>query len=242
MKTVIIAVNAKFIHSSLAPWYLKAYCGNECGEIKVLEFTINDSLDSALASIYFEKADIAAFSCYIWNIAYVFKLAEALKKASPHIKIILGGPEVSYDDGNPADICPWADYVVQGEGEKPFKFLLKQLDVKAGNDKGTEEGGTRCLRLSGQYDTELDSIPSPYTGEMLSVLQGRIVYYESSRGCPFSCGYCLSSTFKGVRHFSMGRVKSDIRKLIDAGVGQVKFVDRTFNCDKRRARSLPGKA
>ena len=243
MKTLIIALNSKYIHSALAPRYLKASCGNECGDIDILELTINDSLDSILASIYREKADSVAFSCYIWNIAYVLKLAEDLKKVSPATKIILGGPEVSFDAVKVMEGSLFIDYIISGEGENVFKLLLKHLfdgSVKIGDicgltyrNEGAVLSGEPCPLIE-----NLDSIPSPYSDEMLASLGGRIVYFESSRGCPFSCSYCISSTFEGVRYFSMDRVKRDLLKLIEAGVKQVKFVDRTFNANRERAKEI----
>ncbi|RCX17173.1 radical SAM superfamily enzyme YgiQ (UPF0313 family) [Anaerobacterium chartisolvens] len=244
MKTVIAALNSKYIHSSLAPWYLKAACEGHRGEIKVLEYTINESMDAILSSMYMEKSDVAAFSCYIWNIEYVLKLAENLKKVSPKVIIVLGGPEVSFNAGHIFSENGFVDYIIKGEGEKPFSMLVKYL---CGEWKGELRDIPQLVYRGGEAEAagkfqgiagNLDSIPSPYTPEMLSMLENKIVYYESSRGCPFSCSYCLSSVLKGVRYFSMDRVKSDLDKLVGAGVSQVKFIDRTFNSDKDRAKEI----
>jgi radical SAM superfamily enzyme YgiQ (UPF0313 family) len=243
MKTLLIALNAKYIHSALGIWYLKSSCNNEIGEIKVMEFTINEALDSILASIYMEKADVVAFSCYIWNITQILKIAEDLKKVSSDIKVILGGPEVSYDARDIVSLNPFIDYVLSGEGEFTFKQLLKGI-YNGQNSLNTIEG--LCYRENGEViynDTytlieELDSIPSPYSDEILSSLENKIVYFESSRGCPFSCSYCISSTFEGVRYFSMERVKKELERLIKSRVRQIKFVDRTFNCNNKRAKEI----
>jgi len=272
MKTLIVAINSKSIHSSLAPWYLKAYCGDECGQIKVCEFTIIDNMDWVLSSIYAEKADVTAFSCYIWNIPHVLKLVESLKAVLPGTRIVLGGPEVSFDAENIIKNVPEVDFIICGEGEKAFKLLLKRLhdgigsaggirglvgrDLSLADNGEVQSDGNGAGMVAGSADPagrdgcgenscssyqlvkDLDTIPSPYSGEMLSRLGYRIVYYESSRGCPFSCSYCLSSTYNGVRRFSMERVKTDLQKLIDAEVKQVKFVDRKFNADRERAKEI----
>jgi radical SAM superfamily enzyme YgiQ (UPF0313 family) len=246
MKTLIIALNSKYIHTSLAPWYLKAGCGSDCGEIKVMEFTINDSLDSVLASIYNEKADFAAFSCYIWNIIHILKLAQSLKKIQQGLGIILGGPQVSYDSADILSQNEFIDYIISGEGELSFKKLLTYLSSKNPDLTGLGSIAGLNYRIRGNIASanpisqiqDLDSIPSPYTDEMLAAIGNRIVYFESSRGCPFSCTYCLSSTIYGVRYFSIDRVKLELSKLYKAGVRQVKFVDRTFNCHSGRAKEI----
>ncbi|MCX8129933.1 MAG: B12-binding domain-containing radical SAM protein [Clostridia bacterium] len=244
MKTLIVALNSKYIHSSLAPWYLKASCGEEPGEITIKEFTINDSIDSILSDIYRGKADLVAFSCYIWNIDIVLKIAENLKKICPGIKVALGGPEVSFDSVQILERYTFIDYVIIGEGESVFKHLLiaEKFDKRDGlyGIKGLTAriNGKVYSNTEYQMINDLDSIPSPYTSEMIFSLNKRIVYYESSRGCPFSCTYCLSSTFDGVRYFSMDRVEEDLNRLIEAGVAQIKFVDRTFNCNRNRAKQI----
>lgn len=246
MKTLIIAVNSKFIHSSLAVHYLKSVCGDDAGEIKVLEYTINDQKDNVLSSIYSENADIVAFSCYIWNYEYIKDIIADLKSLKPQIKIILGGPEVSYNPVEIMDEIHDVDYIIAGEGEEAFPLLLKHIFLGK-NENGLENIKGLAFRKEGDvfYDNaynlihDLQSIPSPYSDEMLnSIGPNRILYYESSRGCPFSCSYCISSTFDGVRYFNIDRVKSDILKFIERNVKQVKFVDRTFNCNKKRANEI----
>lgn len=281
MKTLIVAINSKYIHSSLAPWYLKSYCGDECGKIKVLEFTINDNVESIFSAIYLEKPDVLAFSTYIWNVSHVLSLAGNIKKVLPEVCIILGGPEVSFESVKIMEDNPSIDYIIAGEGEVPMKLLLKSLAKTKGYTgkigvKGTcqaggmlnEENSDSMLdddsilddksiesvenipgltyrkegeifqNSFGKAINPLDLIPSPYNDEMAENFKDKIVYYESSRGCPFSCSYCLSSTFSGVRFFSMERVKSDLMRLINLKVHQVKFVDRTFNCNRERAKEI----
>ncbi|HHV99113.1 MAG TPA: DUF4080 domain-containing protein [Clostridiaceae bacterium] len=246
MKTVIVSLNAKYIHSSLAPWYLKACCGEKHGEVRVLEFTINDNMDHVLMDIYEQKADILAFSCYIWNISRVLKLIANIRKISPGLKIILGGPEISFESGELMECNPCIDYIIAGEGEISFPKLLECLHCSS--DNFSEIEGLYYRDSAGKvispekpvaYVEDINEIPSPYTEEMLlSIGKSKIAYFESSRGCPFSCSYCLSSVSKGVRYFNMERVKKDITRLIDAGVKQIKFVDRTFNCNKKRALEI----
>jgi radical SAM superfamily enzyme YgiQ (UPF0313 family) len=265
MKTLIVALNSKYIHTSLAPWYLKAFCSNgeeqlTC-DIEVAEYTINDSLENILGSIYLKKPQIICFSCYIWNISCVLKLVRDIKKVSPQCTIILGGPEVSFDTGKLMKEHSSIDFIISGEGEKTFRDLLIFLQktnqkesqiVQADqissldNIKGLtyrkqgekEEQGEIIITEPCSLIKDLDVIPSPYTDEYLANLGNRIVYFESSRGCPFSCSYCLSSITPGVRYFSMDRVKKELYKLINWRVKQVKFVDRTFNSNKKRAKEI----
>lgn len=219
MRTVIVSLNSKYIHSSLAPWYLKAACGRyapDCGEVLVTEHTINESTDAVLSSIYLKKPDVAAFSCYIWNISQVLVLASDLKKLLPSVFIVLGGPEVSYDAEEMLKENPFIDFIISGEGEEAFGRLISMLcksGRKPGRDKescGEEAAAIDGLAFRSQDKVivnkpavikDLDSIPSPYTDEMLSAVKNRIVYFEASRGCPFSCSYCLSSAVDGVRYF-----------------------------------------
>jgi len=243
MKTTIVALNSKYIHSSLGVWYLKAICGEEQGEISVLEATINEDEDRILASIFNEKADVVAFSCYIWNIGEVLKLSENIKKILPTIVIVLGGPEVSFEVDRFLVDHLFVDFVIMGEGEYTFKKLIYYL--KSGNINFENIGGLvyrkgNKVEINDSYEQacDLDYLPSPYSDEMLQSIGNRIVYFEASRGCPFSCSYCLSSTSKGVRFFSMERVKNDLDRLIRTGIRQIKFVDRTFNCNKSRAKEI----
>lgn len=243
LKILLSTLNAKFIHSSLALRYLKSWCkeylNNEGLEIHIEEFTINDHPEKILGEIYRNSPDILAFSCYIWNFPKILEIAGNFKKIMPETVIIMGGPEVSFDPEEVMRGSPFIDYIISGEGERSFERLLRNL-IGEQQDICDIPGLTH--RIGNEIITNpgfgivqnLDEIPSPYTGD-LKYFKDRIVYFETSRGCPFNCQYCLSSTLKGVRFFSMSRVKADLLTLIRAGVKQVKFVDRTFNCDRERA-------
>ena len=238
MKTLLVAINSKYIHSNLANLYIKKYADKYYGyDFKTLDFTINQYESDILAQIYKQKADIVAFSCYIWNISMVKNIATSLKKVNPSIKIVLGGPEVSY---NYSDIIThnFADYIVVGEGEKTFCELVKSLEQ--GDYKQTD-GVCRLKDGNVEYNpnTELlnlDDIPFVYSD--LTEFENRIIYYESSRGCPFGCSYCMSSVTKKVRFLSLGRTFKDLDFFLENKVKQVKFVDRTFNCDRARTYEI----
>lgn len=246
LKTIIIALNSKYVHSSLAPWYLKAACDEACGEVIVREFTINENIEDILSAIYLEKADIVAFSCYIWNIGNMHRLAENISKLKPDSKIIFGGPEVSFNTIELIQSSKYVDFVISGEGELVFKSLIKHLNCKT-EDKLCNFKGLTYRDVNGSIHQNpsgnlinLDILNSPYTAEMLNAVKGKIAYFEASRGCPFSCSYCLSSTTTGVRFVPMDVVKRDLKKLSNSGVRQIKFVDRTFNCNKERAKEILG--
>lgn len=241
MRVLLTTLNSKFIHSNLALRYLKVSCKSLPVTMVMDEFTINDHLESVLGSIYKHSPDIVAFSCYIWNIRETLILVETLKKVLPNCIIILGGPEVSFDSVRLMERNPDIDIIVMGEGEITFPLLIeriimdKPLDDLDGitfrhNDRIVENRDRELIK-------DLDIIPFPYE-DGFEGLENRIIYYETTRGCPFQCQYCLSSTSQGVRYFSLDRVKRDIKNFIDAGVPQVKLVDRTFNCNPKRAREI----
>jgi len=243
MKTVIVALNSKYIHSALAPWYLKANCTPDCGEVKVMEFSINEMTDSILSEIYEENCDIAAFSCYIWNIGEVLKIADNLKKVLPKVKIVLGGPEVSFSSYEMMKNNSFIDYILSGEGEEAFRNLLRSFSdpsVTLSSIKSLTYRDGQNIVCGNEYALieDLNTVKSPYSEDMFKSIGNKIVYYESSRGCPFNCSYCLSSTFKGVRYLDLERVKSDILMFIKNGIKMVKFVDRTFNCNPDRAKQI----
>ncbi len=239
MKVLLTTLNSKFVHSSLALRYLRSYCQDEF-EIELAEYTINQHTDEIVAELYRKKADFIGFSCYIWNIEETLEIIKLLKKIKPDLKILLGGPEVSYDAVELMNKYQEIDYIICGEGEVTFKELLTTLAI--GESLLEVEG--LVFREAGQIIKnkprrvidDLDSIPFPY--DDLSGLENKIIYYESSRGCPFNCQYCLSSTLSTVRNFSLSRVKEDLLKLIKAKVKQVKFVDRTFNCNRERTMEI----
>ncbi len=237
-KVLLSAINAKFIHSNLAVRYLKKYCEAHINGIDIAEFSINDNINSILKGLYSSDADIHGFSCYIWNISMVLKLCSSLKKAKPDAVIILGGPEVSYDPAKVLADNKSIDYIVIGEGEATLLELLGCItagECKLSGIAGIayREGSDIVVADPRPLIPVLDVLPFPY--EDFDGFQNKIVYYETSRGCPFNCQYCLSSTIHGVRYLSMERLQKDVKSFIDAGIRQVKLVDRTFNCDIGRS-------
>ncbi|HZJ82892.1 MAG TPA: B12-binding domain-containing radical SAM protein, partial [Clostridia bacterium] len=202
---------------------------------------INDDMDRVIGQIYGHRPNIVALSCYIWNIKEILFIVETLKKVMPGCFIVLGGPEVSFDSPSIMEKNPDVDAIVKGEGEVTVPLLLERL-MSGQSLKGLDgltfrevdsiiENGDRALIK------DLDSIPFPYA-EGFGDLDNRIIYYETTRGCPFECQYCLSSTSQGVRFLSLERIKKDVRAFIDAKIPQVKLVDRTFNCNPKRARDI----
>ncbi|WP_252132191.1 B12-binding domain-containing radical SAM protein [Clostridium caldaquaticum] len=238
LKILLIGINSKFIHSNLAIRYLKAYTADLNYNCNILEFSINDRIERVLEEILCEKPDLVAFSCYIWNIDYIKQLASLIKLIDDKIKILYGGPEVSYDSEKflKENI---GEYVIEGEGEETYREYVKTLlqykeplNIKGlyyKSDKGISYGGKRELM-------DMNKLAFPYN--LKDNLENKIVYYEASRGCPFNCKYCLSSTIHGVRFLSLERVKKDLKFLIDKKVKLIKFVDRTFNCNSKFAMSL----
>jgi len=235
MKVVLTTLNAKFIHSSMALKYLEAACRPICPRIISKEYTINNELLTILSDIYKEQPVIVGMACYIWNVDMTLKLVDLLKKVLPKVVIVLGGPEVTYD---PADIMKQhssVDYVVQGEGEESLQALLIALRSNSpvnGIAGLTFRQDTIIVTGEPQIVPDLNTIPFPYCDEDIDKLKDKIIYYESARGCPFSCSYCLSGATCGVRFFSLDRVYKDLQFFITHNVRQVKFVDRTFNARK----------
>lgn len=232
MRIVLTTLNAKFIHSSLALRQLKQYCLRVCPDIVVKEYTINNELSHILGDLYRETPDVLGLACYIWNIDYTLALVRLLKKVLPQTIIILGGPEVSFDPDEIMRANPAVDYIVQGEGEE----ILAKLLVDLGSDQPssvieglTQRIGNVVVSSKPQTIAELDTLPFPYDDKAIAELKDKIIYYESSRGCPFSCEYCLSGASPGVRFFTLERVLDDLAFFIRHDVRQVKFVDRTFN-------------
>lgn len=241
MKILLTTLNSKFIHTNLAIRYLKEYAGEDY-DINILEFTINQNLNKIIADIHRLKPQIVGFSTYIWNITETLIITKALKLINPNIKIILGGPEVSFDIKELMNDQDQIDYIVYNEGERTFKELLDSLYNNKGNPQkilGLAYRHKGEIYINPQRDLicNLEDIPFPYDNSKLEI-KDKIVYYESTRGCPFNCKYCLSSTIKGVRYLPIDRVKEDISKLIKARVRQVKFVDRTFNANKKHAMEI----
>lgn len=242
MKTVLVGINSKYIHTCLAVWYLKASLKNTA-ETVVREFTINDSKDGILAEIYKEKPHILAFSCYVWNYEMVKVLIPEIKKLIPKCFIILGGPEVSYTAAQVLKDNAPVDFVLCGEGEEVLPALTQAIQTGSKEYKTLKgiayrEDKEVIYREGFNLVAQLDRLNSPYTDALLDSAENRIIYYESSRGCPFNCSYCISSTFNGVRFFSFERVKAELEKLLRYKPKLIKFVDRTFNCNKKRAKEI----
>lgn len=235
-RVVVTTLNAKFVHSSLALRCLRAAVEDQ-HEVILKEFTIHDPIEVVVGSLFECAPEVIGFSCYIWNIEETARILPVLKKVLPDTLIVLGGPEVSYDSEYFMERLSAVDAIVIGEGEVSFRELLDQH----GAGRPLDEVPGLCLRRADrslcrtsprQKVARLDELPSPYGDAHMDELCNRIVYYEASRGCPFSCQFCLSSIESGVRAYTLERVKDDLGRLIRAGVRQVKFVDRTFNLHK----------
>ena len=244
MNVVLSTLNSKFIHSSLALRYLKAYGEAHGQAYDIVEYTINMPVLHILSDITEHDIDILGFACYIWNIEMTLHVVDMVKAVRPDIKIVLGGPEVSFTADELLERCPNIDYIVQGEGEEAFHALVTALQL--GNDgldpviPGVRGRSNGCILGSAEAVEvrDLSTIPFPYTEEDMEDLEHKIIYYESSRGCPFSCQYCLSGNKNTVRFFPQERTLEELQWFIDHGVKQVKFVDRTFNCAPHHHRPL----
>ena len=250
MKVLLAAINAKYIHSNLGIYSLKTYGEKmlkewglaEEAKVSLAEYTINHQMEQILQDIYKRKPDVIGFSCYIWNISYVKMILADIKKVLPDVKIWAGGPEVSYHAEAFLKEEPAVDLVMMGEGEITFAHFLKALlegeDLK-------QVPGLMVRNADGTFtDTgfrqvmDMSQIPFPYAFMDMKELEHRIIYYESSRGCPFSCAYCLSSIDKKLRFRSLDLVLPELEWFLQAKVPQVKFVDRTFNCKKSHAMAI----
>ncbi|WP_455538841.1 B12-binding domain-containing radical SAM protein [Terrisporobacter sp.] len=241
MKILLTTLNSKFIHTNLAIRYLKESV-KDLIQVDVREYTINNQLDYILKDIYKHNYDAVFFSTYIWNIYDIVKLCDNLKKVKPEIKIGLGGPEVTYDSENAMEKYEFLDYIIRGEGELIFRSLVQHFlgQKKIEDVKGItyRKDGEVFVNEEMEVLQDLDKIPSPYDNLDPKEYENRIVYYETSRGCPFNCQYCLSSAMEGLRYFSIDRVKRDLKNLIGARVSQIKFIDRTFNANKKFAKEI----
>ena len=240
MKILLAACNAKYIHSNLAVYDLKAYSSDYDREVLLREYTINQPKDEILKDIYGSGADVVCFSCYIWNISFVRELIRDLAKILPETAFWAGGPEVSYDAEKFLTEMPEMTGVLVGEGEKTFHDLLEYyIDGKGslGEIRGIAYRDGEEIRHNGWRELmNLSEIPFVY--EHLEEFENRIIYYESSRGCPFSCSYCLSSIDKKLRFRDLELVKKELQFFLDHKVPQVKFVDRTFNCKHEHAMAI----
>lgn len=241
MKILLAAVNAKYIHSNLAVYSLKAMTGRYGSQIEIGEYTINQQMDEILKDIYKRQPDVVAFSCYIWNHRLIGELIGELPKILPKVRIWAGGPEVSYDAREFLTEYPRVSGVMRGEGEEIFSELAAYYIEETGSLKEIDgltfrgEDGGICENPDAM-PVDMDAIPFAY--EDFDRFRHKIIYYESSRGCPFRCSYCLSSLDKRVRFRSLSLVKRELMVFLEAKIPQVKFVDRTFNCSPSRAEEL----
>jgi anaerobic magnesium-protoporphyrin IX monomethyl ester cyclase len=246
MKILLTTLHAKYVHASLALPCLAAACGELAGgAVRSREFTVNEPAEQVLRSIVGEEADVVMFSCYIWNVTQTLRLIADLKLIRPRTFVVLGGPEVSYGAFELLADNPAVDCIVRGEGETTCRELLAaltldtttapQLDTIAGI---TFRNGEHITATPDRQPiADLDVIPSPFAAGLVD-LGKPLVYYETSRGCPFSCAFCMSSLEGGVRSFSLDRIKSDLHILLASGVQTVKLVDRTFNFAAARANEI----
>lgn len=240
-KAVLCCLNSKYIHSSLAPWCIFTSAENRCCSdiiLSVVEGTINESDKNIIDRLISEAPDVVSFSCYIWNISKVLSVSAQLKEAKPDTVIILGGPEVSYRQGEILKEHQFVDFVISGEGEVAVPELLNCLCRNTSVNIPAVS-----YRIDGRIYIDsraplTDESVSPYCEEYFKSLNGRIAYIESSRGCPFNCAFCLSGRLGKVRYFELDRVKKEMIQLSQAGAKAVKFVDRTFNCNKSRAGEI----
>ncbi len=241
MNTILTTLNAKYIHTNLALRYLKGAALPEFNPI-IAEYTIKDPAFNIVSDLFQKKPDIVGFSCYIWNIEETIHVIKMLKTVCPNVKILLGGPEVSYDSHHWLRRIPEVDFIVMGEGETSFKQLLRYFhgEILLEDVPGIcylEDGKVKIHAQPPKID--LRELPSPFRFEEdLPHLSKRIQYIETSRGCPFSCQFCLSSIEVGVRYFNREKIKEDIRFLMDNGARTIKFVDRTFNISRSYAMEM----
>ncbi|HIJ81712.1 MAG TPA: DUF4080 domain-containing protein [Desulfuromonadales bacterium] len=249
MKVLLTTLHAKYSHSSLALPCLAAYSRDIPGiDLILREWTVNEPRNLILRRIIEERAAVVAFSCYIWNTEDTLRIVGDVKKISPSTLIVLGGPEVSFGIFELMHAHPGVDFVIKGEGEKPFRRLLELLACHdCRNPPESECAGIENLFFRdgddvvsgppGTIPLNLDSLPSPFEAGLVD-LSRQLTYYETSRGCPFSCAFCLSSIEGAVRTFGMERIKKDLLQLMHQNVSHIKLVDRTFNFDARRAGEI----
>ncbi len=249
MRLLLTAVNAKYIHSNLAVYSLRAYAGTYREQIELAEYTINHRLEYILSGIYRKKPDVLCFSCYIWNISMVLSVAEEFHKLCPEVPIWMGGPEVSYETEAFLRAHPFVTGVMVGEGEESFRQLCEYYVNQEKNGKIRADGRPQTIRGLAFLDGDghmiftepqepLDMSTIPFCYDSMEDFKNRIIYYESSRGCPFRCSYCLSSIEKRLRFRDIRLVKQELAFFIEKEVPQVKFVDRTFNCDHQHAMEI----
>lgn len=234
-KVVLVGINTKYIHSNIAIRYLKKYVEeNSKMTVETAEFSINNNLHDIITDLYLLKPDILGFSAYIWNIEYTVKIVKEIKKLMPDIIIVLGGPEVSYNPEKYLENLKEIDYIITGEGEEKLLRLLND-DYKY---DGIISRGVRDDKSKRYTNVNFSKVKFPYDDNNIEELKDKIVYYESARGCPFSCSYCLSSIEREYRCSDMDRVKQELKFFIEKKVRLVKFIDRTFNIDSKRSLEI----
>lgn len=244
MKLYLTAINAKYIHSNLAVYSLRAYAKSYQEQIEIGEFTINNRPDFILEEIYKAKPDVLCFSCYIWNLKYVEEVMSEFHKLCPEVPIWVGGPEVSYEGEDFLRQHPEVTGIMVGEGEATFQELCeyyckKDISRELKDIRGLlirEKQSGDVIATGNRLPLDMNQIPFCY--DKIEDFTNRIVYYESSRGCPFSCSYCLSSVEKQLRFRSIELVKKELQFFLDKRVPQIKFVDRTFNCNHEHAMAI----
>ena len=240
MKVLLTALNSKYIHTNLAVRYLKEYAAQHGYGCEIAEYTINQHLPDILEEVYRRSPDVLLLSCYIWNIGMMMELAEEYRRICPQTIILAGGPEVSYNSAQLLQEQPALDGVLCGEGETAFLEYLRFLN----GELPIEQVHSLCWRdkngtIQSNPATELmDMAQLPFPYPDIDQLSGRILYFESIRGCPFRCSYCLSSVAGRVRYLPLELTFQRLQRFLDARVQQVKFVDRTFNCSKEHAMAI----
>lgn len=261
---LLVGINAKYIHSNLGIYCIQAYArkhGIDDSDFQIKEYTINQEIDFILGDIFLEKPKMIGFSCYIWNIDIVAGISKEIHKIMPDVPIWLGGPEVLYDCDMQLKKYPWIKGIISGEGEVSFYELINHYlaetvgNIKVGlnipglsdikgivyREDAVASGVDNIVTNPPRENMSMDDIPFPYTkdaGFDIDTLKNRIIYYETSRGCPYGCSYCLSSVDKKVRFRSMALVENELQFFLDMKVPQVKFVDRTFNCNHEHTMAI----
>ena len=242
MKILLVGINAKYAHMNPALYSIRAFAGDAGKCMDIAEYTINQQPSEVLRDIYERHPDVIGFSCYIWNMRFIGQLLEDIKKILPKTLILLGGPEAAFDAGSVMSRFPAVDGVFTGEGEKPWKVIAETL---SGNDCANPDdiGGITGLKLRGDLEpvilmemTDLNDIPFIFYD--IAPFENRMLYYETSRGCPFRCSYCLSSLEKRMRFRSLEKVYPELQHFLDKNVRIVKFTDRTFNADHAHAMGI----
>lgn len=223
MKVLLVTLNSKYSHINIALYYLKN-CIKDICDVTIKNYTINDSLDNLLEDIMKQNADLICFGCYIWNIEQTVKLAKNINTLNKNITIAFGGPEVSYNPHEVLKKYTFVSSIMCGEGEISIKNLI--IDIKNNN-----------LKSIYSEPVNISNIPQ-IADDIISNYDNRVVYFETSRGCPYRCSYCLSCIDKNIKYFDLDSSIIQLKKLLDKNVKQIRFIDRTFNSDRKRALKL----